>query len=395
MKVISVLDDRRIKSKNILVEFSILEYLDIAKTLLKNNPFQRKRVKSSSTVYSLLRDDLKAGCVIPPLVLAITEENFDFEWITDKQGDTRFEEFLSKNIQHVIILDGLQRTYNIIDADAELATEKDESRNENFYGNKVRCEIYVGIDKIGILYRMLTLNTGQTPMSLRHQIEILYSNYLDAQIDGITLLREIDDLKPERLGEYSFREIIEGFTSYLMRDYLTFDKSDILSNIKSLEKLSTENQSLDIFKEFTSCYHNLQARLAEVCQGWSYNEVDSASSLSGTVYGRDANSIFNKSQSMTGLGSAVGFLKDEGLSNGFEVVIKDIPKIRFNGDINSALMNLLLKMDDIRNNAPKIGNAQRAYFFYFFRELFNKEGDSYLIIDRAIENAFKRYRQNA
>lgn len=395
MKVISVLEDKRIKAKNILVEFSILEYLDIANNLLNSNPFQRKRVKSSSSVYSLLRDDLKAGCVIPPLVLAITDDTFIYEDLNTDAGNEAFSKFIELNINHVIILDGLQRTYNIIDANTELTSIFSSFEQEKFFNNRIRCEIYIGIDKIGILYRMLTLNTGQTPMSLRHQIEILYSNYLDSSIDGIRLLREIDEIKPERLGEYSFREIIEGFTSYLMRDYLNFDKSDVLNNIKSLEKLSSENQNLDIFREFTICYHQVQVKLKALCNSWEYNRELSSSSLSGTLYGKDAYSIFNKSQSMTGLGSAVGFLKDQGLSSGFDGVINDISRIRFVDDVDTALTNLLLKMDDIRNNAPKIGNAQRAYFFYFFRELFNRKGDSYLIIDYAIENAFIRYRQNA
>src|SRR5690606_22260963 len=117
--------------------------------------------------------------------------------------------------------------------------------------------------------------------------------------------------------------------------------------------------------------------------------------LSGPAYGKNAKSIFDKSQAMTGLGAAVGFLIDKDLIVGFDDVINAIQKIHFKGDIESSMLNLLFKLDDIRKNAPKIGNAQRAYFYYFFRELFNKEGDSYLILDEAIENAFKRYRQNA
>ncbi|MCY1553515.1 hypothetical protein D9M68_900070 [compost metagenome] len=98
---------------------------------------------------------------------------------------------------------------------------------------------------------------------------------------------------------------------------------------------------------------------------------------------------------MTGLGAAIGFLVDQELITGFDSIINNIPQIRFTAEINSSLEELLFKLDDIRKNAPKIGNAQRAYFYYFFRELFNKEGDSYLIVNLAIENAFRRYRQNA
>jgi hypothetical protein len=396
MKVISSLEDKRIKSYNILVEFNIAEYLEIADKILENNPFQRKRVKSSSTVYSLLREDLKAGCVIPPIVLAITQDDFIFNDLNKiEDQSTAFLEFLRANIKHIIILDGLQRTYNIIDANAELIDVGDENGQQNYFTNKIRCEFYLGIDKIGILYRMLTLNTGQTPMSLRHQIEILYSDYLNYPIDGIHLIKETDDRVARKIGEYSFKEIIEGFTSYLMRDYLTFDKTDILSNIKSLEKLSKENQNYDIFRDFTKCYHKFQLKIQLLANDWEFTVEDNDIQLSGPAYGKNAKSIFDKSQSMTGFGAAVGFLKDKDLSSGFNDIDPDIDKIRFLSDINAPLINLLDKLDQIRKSAPKIGNAQRAYFYYFFRELFNKNGDSYLLIDDAIENAFKRYVQNA
>lgn len=396
MDVLSKLEDRRIKSHNILVEFTIGEYLEIANDILENNPFQRRRVKSSSSVYSLLREDLKAGCVIPPIVLAITDDRSQ-DSITQSLSTIAHNliGYLKNNIKRVIILDGLQRSYNIIDAFDEIRISGKEHQMHDYLNNKLRCEFYLGIDKIGILYRMLTLNTGQTPMSLRHQIEILYSDYLNYTIEGISLIRETDDQVAKRQGEYSFKEVIEGFTSYLMRDYLTFDKSDILGNIKSLEKLSKENQDYDIFRDFIRCYHKFQLKIQLLSNNWELNSEEQQYQISGNPYGRNARAIFDRSQSMTGLGAAAGFLKDKELSEGFSEIFYDIDSIHFNNEVETPLINLLNKLDVIRKSAPKIGNAQRAFFFYFFRELFNREGDSYLIIDDAIENAFKRYIQNA
>jgi hypothetical protein len=395
MEIISVLEDKKIKSWNVLVEFEIHEYLSIAEKILKNNPFQRKRVKSSSTVYSLLRNDLKEGCIIPPIVLAITHDNFHVSNYKDKKSmSVDFEMFMTDNLKNVLVLDGLQRTYNIIDAFQELKSKDDLDGIRKYHENKLRCEFYLGIDKLGILYRMLTLNTGQTPMSLRHQIEILYSDYLNLGIDGIRLIRDIDDQVPRKIGEFSFKDVIEGFTSYLMRDYLTFDKTDILGNIKSLEKLSKENEGQDIFKSFVKCYHSFQLRMQELLQGWEFNNDENEIQLSGPPYGKNAKSIFDKSQSMTGMGAAVGFLVDQGLIDGFEDTRNVISNIHFNSD-EKDLNDLLIKLDEIRRAASKIGNAQRAYFYYFFRELFNKQGDSYLVVETAIENGYKRYRQNA
>jgi len=396
MTVTSIIEDSRIKSINILVEFSIREYLSIADEILHNNPFQRKRVKSSSTVYSLLRDDLKAGCVIPPIVLAITDANFNPDYDVDPIGNSeKFQTFLNEHLGHVIILDGLQRTYNVIDANSELMVAGEADQILIFHTRRIRCEFYIAINKIGVLYRMLTLNTGQTPMSLRHQIEILYSDYLDHPMNGILLLREIDEKAARNPGEYSFKDIIDGFTSYLTRDYLQLDRSDILGNIKSLEKLSKETDP-NIFKDFLNAYHQFQVKMQEIAGDWEVGkDWAEENQIADNPYGTSAKAIFDKPQTVTAFGAAIGFLFDRGLLDEFAQISNAVSRITFKSNVENAFNNLLFKLEDIRKNAPKIGNAQRAYFFYFFRELFNPEGDSYLVIDEAVENAFKRYRQNA
>ncbi|MDM3852832.1 MAG: hypothetical protein PT119_23320 [Aphanizomenon gracile PMC627.10] len=71
MKILSRIFDNRINAHNILTEISIDEYLEIANFISKNNPLQRKRLKSYSSIYNLLKEDIKIGCTIPPIVLAL------------------------------------------------------------------------------------------------------------------------------------------------------------------------------------------------------------------------------------------------------------------------------------------------------------------------------------
>lgn len=77
MKILSRYDDKRINSTNLYVETTIGEYLSFACKLIDNNEFQRRRVRSSKTVYSLLKDDIIKGCLMPPLVLAIRDVQLD------------------------------------------------------------------------------------------------------------------------------------------------------------------------------------------------------------------------------------------------------------------------------------------------------------------------------
>ncbi|AWH83736.1 hypothetical protein HYN59_00775 [Flavobacterium album] len=385
MKVLGRILDKRIDSLNILIETTISEYYNLAKDILDKNEFQRRRVKSSSSIYELLKTDLRHGCVIPPLVLALAVD-------AKSTNDDKDEELLNKineNKESLIILDGLQRTYTIRDLVNEL-NDKGDPDKETILNNKLRIEIYMGINKLGILYRMLTLNTGQTPMSSRHQIEIIYSDYIKGGLEDIKLLKEVDGDTPNKLGEYKFKDVIDGFTSYLERDYLTIDRVDILDNIKSLEKLAVENQGTDLFLEFLNTYHLFVKKMVEISKDWNFNEEDIETKLSGQPFAKNAVKIFNKSQVMTGFGSALGKLLDfksiEKVSD-----VNDLIENLSSPNIYDDFYNFMSKLDNIRVIAKKIGNDQRMFFHFFFRELFDRKSDGYTNIEVSINEAYKQY----
>lgn len=377
--------DNRIDSLNLLIETTIEEYYNLSKNILDNNEFQRRRVKSSSSVYSLLKTDLRQGCVIPPIVLALAIHAKPKE----DETDGVLVETISKNNENLIILDGLQRTYTIRDLVNELV-EKDDPEKEKILKGKLRIEIYIGINKLGILYRMLTLNTGQTPMSSRHQIEIIYSDYIQSGVDGITLIKEVEGDTPNAESEYKFRDIIEGFTSYLDRDYLTIDRTDILDNIKSLEKLAVENKGSDLFLEFLKTYDTFVKKINSIGQAWTFDESGLEQKLTGQPFARTALKIFNKSQVMTGFGSALGKLMDFGAIKNTSEVTEMIDKLP-SENIDEILNTLIIRLDNIRVVAKKIGNDQRMFFHFFFRELFDNKSDGYLNIENSISEAFKQY----
>lgn len=389
MEIINKIYDKRIKALNCLIEIDLGEYYKLSNKILDLNQFQRRRVKSSSTVYSLLKNDILEGCVIPPIVLA--HSKFKDEKSVEEISDIEIIELIQSQQDKLIILDGLQRTYTIKDLYEELEKKEDNANLTIVSSQKLRIEIYLGIDKIGILYRMLTLNTGQTPMSIRHQIEILYSDYLTNPIDGITFITETAERRVENINQYNFKDIVEGFNSYLDRDYLTIDRFDILDNIKSLEKLSKENQSKDLFNEFVKVYHKLTLFVNERLQDWTFEEDDDRR-LSGQPFVRSIDKLFSKSQVMTGFGSAIGKLIDLNLLS----EISDIENLieQINTDESLTFMHqLMYNLDVIRVNAKKIGNDQRMYFHFLFRELFDSKGDAYLNFSRSISEAFASYQR--
>ena len=208
MKILSFIPDHRINAMSVLIEMSIRDYLAIAREIKDDNDYQRKKVIKSG-IKDQLKSDLIIGCTIPPIVLGIKESSFEkkIDYKTFKDEGFIKREFDSRN---VIILDGLQRTYVLIEIDDEL--KKDNNKKEileKFQSQRIRCELYVGLSKLGILYRMLTLNTGQTTMSTRHLMEILYLDYLYIDFDGKKLIRDKEDrqVNPD-LTEYKFKDII-------------------------------------------------------------------------------------------------------------------------------------------------------------------------------------------
>ncbi|RML25886.1 hypothetical protein [Pseudomonas savastanoi] len=213
MKIASHLYDARIEASNVLVEVSISEYEALIKNVLKNNIFQRKRVRSSKTVYALLKHDLMRECVIPPVVLALTSGAEKY----DEKAEEKLISQIQENSDNLVILDGLQRTHTILDLLDDLRSNKDEAGIKKLENARLRVEIYIGLNRLGILYRMLTLNTGQTPMSLRQQIEILYLDYLGTSIQGVELVREADGKAANKHNQYNFKDVIEGFNAYLGR----------------------------------------------------------------------------------------------------------------------------------------------------------------------------------
>ena len=386
MKVISRINDERINASNVLIEMSIGEYLALIETVVHKNEFQRKRVRSSKTVYALLKEDLKKGCVIPSLVIALPKEldtgNEEYN------SDSDLVNYIKKNKESLLILDGLQRTLTIkdlLDEEASNALVYNKVNNQS-----IRVELYIGINRLSILYRMLTLNTGQTPMSIRQQIEMLYLDYLDKDIDSISLIRDKDSKIARNVGEYNFNEIIEGFNAYLDRDPSPMVRNDILDNIKSLEKLSSENQNYDLFESYVKAYHKLIVKIDELCPNRFGLSDEYIERYQNEYFEKTAYKIFKKPQVMSGFGAAVGKLVDFDFIKNISEIENKIEKLKLN-DPQEFIDKININLVNVKNNSKKIGTSQRDFFMFYFRELFNDETESYLDLVKSCDLAYRKY----
>ena len=386
MQIMSRIFDNRINSTNLYVETTFGQYLEFAKSIIKNNDLQRKRVKTSKTVYSLLKTDLKKGCVIPPLVLAVTKRDvIDAKTITGAE----LLEYIKSHTDETLILDGLQRTYTLIDANTEMSVESADEYAK-FLNYKIRLEIYLEINKFGVLYRMLTLNTGQTPMSARHQLEMLYTDLLNTEIEGVRLVSEVNGTANPAKNEFQFKNVVDGFHSYLNRNELPIDREELLHNIKMLENMADESVDTDLFKEYLASYIQVFSALRNSTDNLVLDKDDlDEIGISGTPFGNTVAKVFSTSQALTGFGAAIGRMKDREIISSFNEINKMTQSL--DGADSEWFTSILLKLDLIKASAKKIGNAQRMFFHYFFRELFNSESDSYLNLNEAVENGYQKY----
>lgn len=373
--------DKKIGSYNVMTQMNIVEYMELIKDSVKKNELQRPRVRSSKSIYANLKEDLKAGCIIPPIVLSLYSQYSGPE--DDKEA---IKKFIQSNKDQLFILDGLQRTYTIQDLLDE--TEKDVQLE-----TVVRVEVYLGLNKEGVLYRMLTLNTGQTPMSLRHQIEIIYLELLDNRNDyGIKFIRD-NDKKPKDVDSFYFSEAIDAFTSFVSQDYLQITREKLLSTIESFDNLSKLKNEKDAFLDLIYVYSKFIKKMDMVLDGIDIKEL-MGEDLREHFYGENTLSLFNRSQTMTGYAAALAKLIQNGVydeigavSDGFEQLDSD--------DVLDSIRDLLLCMDEIRRSAKKIGNAQRCYFYYFFKALLDKENDdTYMSAKRSVNKAMQNYRRD-
>lgn len=386
MKILSYIPDFRIKACNVCVELTAKEYILIANDVINKNDFQRKKVISSA-IKKTLKEDIRQRCTIPSIVLGIKEEvlplGFDFEQF---QNDTLIEECFEK--KEVIILDGLQRTFVLI----ELFEENPQA---DWLDSLIRCEIYVGVQKLGILYRMLTLNTGQTTMATRHLLEILFFDYLDIDLEGVKLLLDKNSETVENpLAEYNFKEVIEGYNSFIEGKEVPLLRADVLQNIETLSNLEKTDDEKEGFKAFLILYKTLLNKFETLFVGFQY-DVDQAKGsefeIQANPFGRTSVTVFGKSQSLTGLGAALYFLK-KNRNRSFGEISRDIESLTV--EDNNDLSYLIKHFDYIRNRSKKVGNDQRYYFKIFYQSLFDAESEeTFKDFKKSIVKAYTRVQE--
>ncbi|MES3044656.1 hypothetical protein [Sphingomonas faeni] len=163
--------------------------------------FGEQRKVQRKKFYDRLKVDILRGCVMPPITLAFVSDGLAGNLNLDE-----VQNFISENIGNGYILDGMQRLNTLHDA----SEDKEFNGLLPLYINVIIAERY---DLL--LYRMITLNNGQKPMTARHQIEMLTKGMLDTEGLSITVVseKETESAKPQ--GAFKRSDIAAAYTAFL------------------------------------------------------------------------------------------------------------------------------------------------------------------------------------
>ncbi len=163
--------------------------------------FGEQRKAQSKKFYERLRADIVTGCVMPPITLAFIDTA-----LSNSMDRALIEPYVNANIEAGYILDGMQRLISLKDC----SDNPDFNAARPLYVNVIIAERY---DLL--LYRMITLNNGQKPMTARHQIEMLTKGALDLSGINLPISSEKQTEGTKISGAFRMSDVSEAYTAYL------------------------------------------------------------------------------------------------------------------------------------------------------------------------------------
>ncbi|WP_378105225.1 hypothetical protein [Chryseobacterium sp. sg2396] len=242
MIILSTIDDDLvIKSKFITGKTNYKFALDNFYPLINRLDIQRNLQNAS--FYRRLKDDLLDGCIMPPITLAIITDVTKF---SDDLDDA--VKFITDNIQNMFILDGIQRLNTLNTAYLHPESDKNLDLRHPIFLNILVCS---SMDNL--LYRMITLNNGQKPMSANHQIEILLGNIYQFDELSIKIVTDKEKGKNKKnVNTFEKSNIIKGYLAFITESTSIDNKKIIDEKMDNLiTKKIMESKVTNLTLEFS------------------------------------------------------------------------------------------------------------------------------------------------
>lgn len=248
-----VLYDRATGGKCYNCYITIKRYIELLSEVSnKSNEFQRRIINiKKSLIYQKLIRDLAKGTVIPTLSLFI-----------DGTNEITMNTIIKP--EDVQVLDGLQRTNCIMYAFNLLSRKENDKleilknveciSEEEFLNLPIRLEIWVDLTINGILYKMISLNAGQTPMDLDHQLEVLELPLKRELKDKFDIDVYTKDQSTIRKKEYGFNinTLVEGVIAYNTESISPRKQASAISMLDNIDINKNRTESTILKTDFVT-----------------------------------------------------------------------------------------------------------------------------------------------
>lgn len=370
--------DKRIKGMSISATITVGEYIEWFNTYGLKNKLEDQRpvmkTRSANMIRRRLIEDLKQGAIIPPIVLGFTVKDV----LEKNEKENNLTKLLNDHLPNATIIDGMQRTEALKEA---LSNKSDIASNE------IRVDIWITTNAISLIYRMLVLNTGQTPWDVKRQMEVIYKPLItecEEFIKDIVINTKNDGRRRTKGGEYLASSIVELFLAFSSRKEL----------INNNDKLADDFTRLDV-TQMAGIPKN--AEIFYECMKMLYKFDMSISNFTGNPQEKyDDDKFFEGANLFTQMPAKIGFIvalaqlimgrigTDKSMEEQNEILVKTKIHIdslcsRINNMGSDELETFLSfgmlndKINSLSNK--KIGDEQRRFFRAGFEALFNSNSD--------------------
>jgi hypothetical protein len=368
LRVLGLAKDLRTDTNVIYAQVPITEYLKLIGDDFEGFSIQRRREKHKA--YVRMRKDIIEGALLPAITLAVKPDR-----VTTLNSLIRRNKMtaLAKRLSvpgHANILDGLQRTYILKD----LETEGHKFKK----GQTLLVEFWCEKEIKHLAYRMIILNAGQKPMSMRHQIELLFSTIrtrLQSQVPQLEIFTEREQGRRRGPRKFALDRLAVAYQCFLTQTPETQRDNIVAQQLIEAEALdSTEAELSEKFEHFVEYLKRYTDLDDEICRVYDQQVTTGGISIpTGTQwFGSEnvMNSFFGAVAQFGSQPSRAARIRDA-----IDKLETELEAAKTNSD-PMGLATLHSIIDGINPRKVNVGFATRRLITNGFKEFFRDSGDT-------------------
>ncbi len=364
LSIIGYTKDLRTNTNVLYAQISINDYIKLVGEDFDRFEIQRTRVNHSA--YKRMRTDIINGALLPTITLAINPEVAKkYIDLVEEQNEEDLKALLVDSEQ-IYILDGLQRTYIINDI---------KSEGINFRDNqKLLLEFWFENDIKHLIYRLIVLNAGQKPMSMRHQVELLFMTMqqkLQSEIADLEIYSERDETKRNKAKKLPFDRLVTAYYSFITKSTEVKRDNIIVQQMNEQTVMDSNEEDLantfNLFINYLQHYCDMDEEVFRI-----YSSFQDGGERAVKNWLADENVINSFFAALSSFGN------DDRKKERIEVALdKLVIKLKEskNGDDPLDLKQLSIVRSGINPKKINVGFETRKILMNGFKEFFREEGD--------------------